>query len=103
MEKIIMLVEDNPDDVELTLRALKQNQILNEVVLARDGMLTPTKPVNASGRRYFMSTGRSPKPLPKKRVAVKVLKDSAPTRLEPLPPMSQSTPADKIVSCSSLW
>ncbi len=33
----ILLVEDNPDDVELTLRALKKANILNEVVLARDG------------------------------------------------------------------
>lgn len=35
--KIILLVEDNPDDVELTLRALKKNHIANEVVVARDG------------------------------------------------------------------
>ena len=31
------MVEDNPDDVALTLRALKQNNIRNEVVVARDG------------------------------------------------------------------
>ncbi len=37
-EKIILLVEDNPDDVELTMRALKKNNILNEVVVARDGV-----------------------------------------------------------------
>ena len=37
-EKIILLVEDNPDDVVLTLRALKKNNILNEVVVARDGV-----------------------------------------------------------------
>jgi two-component system, response regulator len=36
-EKIILLVEDNPDDEELTLMALKKNKILNEVVVARDG------------------------------------------------------------------
>ena len=36
--KIILLVEDNPDDVDLTLRALKQNNILNKVVVARDGV-----------------------------------------------------------------
>ena len=36
-DKIILLVEDNPDDVELTLRALKKNNIMNEVVVARDG------------------------------------------------------------------
>jgi two-component system, response regulator len=35
--KIILLVEDNPDDVDLTVRALKKNKILNEVVIARDG------------------------------------------------------------------
>lgn len=35
--KIILLVEDNPDDEELTLMALKKNNILNEVVVARDG------------------------------------------------------------------
>lgn len=37
-EKIILLVEDNPDDEALTLRALKQSNILNVVVVARDGV-----------------------------------------------------------------
>ena len=37
-EKTILLVEDNPDDVTLTLRALKKNNLLNEVVVARDGV-----------------------------------------------------------------
>ena len=35
---IIMLVEDNPDDEELTIRALKKANILNQVVVARDGV-----------------------------------------------------------------
>ncbi|MGH7404719.1 MAG: response regulator [Candidatus Methylomirabilales bacterium] len=35
---VILLVEDNPDDVALTLRALKKNNIKNEVVVARDGV-----------------------------------------------------------------
>lgn len=35
--KKILLVEDNPDDVALTMRALKKNSILNEVVVATDG------------------------------------------------------------------
>ncbi|MDB5324174.1 MAG: response regulator receiver protein [Phycisphaerales bacterium] len=35
--KIILLVEDNPDDEALTKRALKQNQILNQMITARDG------------------------------------------------------------------
>ena len=36
--KVILLVEDNPDDVKLTLRALKKSNILNEVVVAQDGV-----------------------------------------------------------------
>ncbi len=36
--KVILLVEDNPDDVQLTLRALKKSNILNEVVVAQDGV-----------------------------------------------------------------
>jgi CheY-like chemotaxis protein len=35
--KVILLVEDNADDELLTLRALKKNNIRNEVVVARDG------------------------------------------------------------------
>jgi len=38
LEKTILLVEDNPDDVALTLRALKKNNLLNEVVVAKDGV-----------------------------------------------------------------
>ena len=37
-EKLILLVEDNPDDVELTLRALKGSNIANDVTVARDGV-----------------------------------------------------------------
>jgi len=36
-DKVILLVEDNADDEVLTLRALKKNNIRNEVVIARDG------------------------------------------------------------------
>ncbi|MEJ2631182.1 MAG: response regulator [Acidihalobacter sp.] len=35
---VILLVEDNPDDEELTLHALEQNRIGNEVVVAHDGV-----------------------------------------------------------------
>ena len=36
-QRTILLVEDNPDDVDLTLRAFRKNNIANEVVVARDG------------------------------------------------------------------
>ena len=35
---VILLVEDNPDDEALTLRALKKNNIRNQVAVARDGV-----------------------------------------------------------------
>jgi two-component system response regulator len=35
---IILLVEDNPDDEALTLRAFKKSHIPNEIVVARDGV-----------------------------------------------------------------
>ncbi|HEX8170629.1 MAG TPA: response regulator [Thermoanaerobaculia bacterium] len=36
-DRPIVLVEDNPDDVELTLRAFRKSKIANEVLVARDG------------------------------------------------------------------
>jgi two-component system response regulator len=49
--KAILLVEDNPDDEALALRALKKNHILNEVVVARDG---------AAALEYLFGTGAPP-------------------------------------------
>ncbi len=37
MHADILLVEDNPDDVELTLRALKKNNVTNRIAVVRDG------------------------------------------------------------------
>jgi two-component system, response regulator len=48
---LILLVEDNPDDEALTLRALKKQNILNDIVIVRDGvealefLLAPDKPL----------------------------------------------------------
>ena len=36
-KKTILLVEDNPDDEMLTLRAMRKNNIANDIVVARDG------------------------------------------------------------------
>ena len=47
--QVILLVEDNPDDEALTLRALKKNNITNDVVVARDG---------AEALDYFFGSGK---------------------------------------------
>ena len=36
-DKVILLVEDNPDDEALTMRALKKSGVSNEIIVARDG------------------------------------------------------------------
>jgi two-component system response regulator len=38
ISETILLVEDNPDDVELTFRAFRKNNIANSLVVARDGV-----------------------------------------------------------------
>ncbi len=47
--KIILLVEDNPDDVTLTLKALEQNNIANRVAVVTDG---------AEALDYLFCTGK---------------------------------------------
>jgi CheY-like chemotaxis protein len=46
---MILLVEDNPDDEALTLRALRRNHVANEIVIARDGV---------EALDFFAGTGR---------------------------------------------
>ena len=36
--KVILLVEDNPDDEMLTLRAFKRSHVMNPIAVARDGI-----------------------------------------------------------------
>lgn len=38
-EKVILLVEDSPDDVDLTMRALEKNKISNRISVCEDGAL----------------------------------------------------------------
>ncbi len=37
-KRIIMIVEDNDDDLELAMRAFRLNHVLNDIVVARDGV-----------------------------------------------------------------
>ncbi len=37
-DKVILLVEDNPDDEALAIRALKRHHVGNEIVIAHDGV-----------------------------------------------------------------
>jgi two-component system, response regulator len=37
-QRPVLLVEDNPDDEELTLRSLKQCNLANDIIVARDGV-----------------------------------------------------------------
>jgi two-component system response regulator len=60
----ILLVEDNPDDQKLTLRALKKNNILNEVVIAEDG---------AQALEYLFGTGQYADRDPRQRPALVLL------------------------------
>ena len=48
-KQFLVLVEDRPDDVDLTLRALKKHNISNEVVVLHDG---------AEALDYFFATGQ---------------------------------------------
>jgi len=53
--KTILLIEDNPDDELLTLRALRNNRILNEVMVAHDGQ---------EALDYFFGKDAAAKPAP---------------------------------------
>jgi CheY-like chemotaxis protein len=58
-EKPVLLVEDNPDDVELAMRAFRKNNLMNKIVVAHDG---------AEALDYLFATGdyaeRDPNLLP---------------------------------------
>jgi len=48
-EKIILLVEDNPDDVQLTRRALQKNNIANQLKVVHDGVEAMDYLLSAAG------------------------------------------------------
>jgi len=58
-EKMILLVEDNPDDEELTMRALRQAKVANDIVVARDGA-EAVEFVFGEGRHAGRDTSKMP-------------------------------------------
>jgi len=104
-KKTILLVEDNPDDEALTLRALKKNNIFNEMTVVRDGQ---------EALDYFFGEGASERPMP----AVVLLDLKLPkidglevlrriradprTRLQPIVILTSSKEEHDIVSSYSL-
>ena len=105
-DKVILLVEDNPDDVDLTLRALNKNHIDNEVIVARDGV---------EALDYLFGTGafagRDPNHLPEvvlldlnlsKVNGVEVLqriRSDARTKLLPVVMLTTSNEESDLVKC----
>ena len=90
-EKVILLVEDNPDDIALTLRAFKKSSILNKVITIEDGQ---------EALEYFLCKGRyeakDPQDLPSVVLldinlpkingfeVLKAIRDNRPTKLLPV-------------------
>lgn len=50
MDKVILLVEDNPDDEALCIRALRKCNVANEIIVARDGVEALDMLLGAAGR-----------------------------------------------------
>jgi len=100
----ILLVEDNKDDETLTLRALKKNNILNEVIVVRDG---------AAALDYLLArgayAGRDPADLPQLVLldlnlpkvnglsVIKQLRAEARTRLLPIVVLTSSKEDEDVI------
>ena len=58
--KVILLVEDNPDDVELTLRAFGRSRLMNPISVVRDGIEGLSERCQAMVRMLFFETPARP-------------------------------------------
>jgi len=59
--KTILLVEDNPDDIDLTLRAFRKHNLANQIDVARDGV---------EALEYILGSGEGPAPPPALQVVL---------------------------------
>lgn len=104
--KSILLVEDNPDDEALTLRALRKHDLADEVVVVRDG---------AEALAFFYEATRAgQEPLPELVLldlklpkvdglqVLKILRDDAHTRRLPVVVLSSSSEERDIVQSYDL-
>ena len=107
--KTILLVEDSPDDAKLTLRAFKRNNILNPIVVVRDGI---------EALDFLFARGafsdRADKLLPTLIVldlklpkldglgVLKAVRGDARTRLLPVVMLTSSKEDEDVISCYSL-
>ena len=103
--KVILLVEDEPDEQTLTLRALRRNNITNEVIVAQDG---------AEALDYLFGTGmyaeRDPLELPAVVIldlnlprlhgldVLRCIRDDHRTRLLPVVILSSSKAEDDLIA-----
>jgi two-component system response regulator len=107
--KTILLVEDSPDDVKLTLRAFKRSNILNPIIVVRDGI---------EALDFLFARGahseRADKPLPTLIVldlklpkldgmgVLKAIRAEERTKLIPVVILTSSKEEEDVISCYSL-
>ena len=107
--KTILLVEDNPDDAKLTLRAFKRSNIVNSMVVVRDGI---------EALDFLFARGahsdQAGKPLPTLVVldlklpkldgvgVLKAIRADERTRLIPVVILTSSKEEEDVISCYAL-
>lgn len=107
-KQVILLVEDNPDDVALTLRALRKNNFKSEVVVARDGVeaLDYLRANGKSGRLDRMLPQLVILDLKLPRVdgieVLQKMRANARTRLVPVVVLTSSNEESDILRCYGL-
>ena len=108
-EKPILIVEDNPDDIALTILAFEQNNITNELIITNDGV-EALDYLFARGRYSDRDKGKTPAfillDLQLPRIngfdVLKTVREETLTRLIPVIILSTSTEARDVSSSYSL-